>query len=111
VAVRDLRIAGVQIRAGDVVMCSLSGANRDPLIGDEPDRLDPARRPARSHLAFGYGAHRCIGAELARMELRTALPALVRRFPRLRLATGPAGPRFRRASIVFGLHSLPVSTS
>jgi cytochrome P450 len=111
VAVRDLRIAGVPIRAGDLVMCSLSGANRDPLVGDQPDRLDPARRPARSHLAFGYGAHRCIGAELARMELRTAFPALVRRFPQLRLAVDPAELRLRRASIVFGLDSLPVWTS
>jgi cytochrome P450 len=111
VAVRDLRIAGVPIRAGDVVMCSLSGANRDRLVGDEPDRLDPARRPGRSHLAFGYGVHRCIGAELARMELRTAFPALVRRFPDLRMAIDPADLRLRRASIVFGLGSLPVRTT
>jgi cytochrome P450 len=111
VAVRDLRIAGVPIRGGDVVMCSLSGADRDPLVGAEPDRMDPARRPARSHVAFGYGIHRCIGAELARMELRTAFPALVRRFPELRLATDPTELKFRRASIVFGLESLPVRTT
>lgn len=109
VAVRDLRIAGVPIRAGDVVMCSLSGANRDRVVGDDPDRLDPARRLGRSHLAFGYGVHRCIGAELARMELRTAFPALFQRFPRLRMAIDPAQVTFRRASIVFGLDSLPVS--
>lgn len=111
VAVHDLRIAGVQIRAGDVVMCSLSGANRDRLFGDDPDRLDPDRRPDRSHLAFGHGVHRCIGAELARMELRTALPALFRRFPQLRPAIDPAEVKFRRASIVFGVDSLPVWTT
>jgi cytochrome P450 len=108
VAVRDLRIAGVPIRAGDVVMCSLSAANRDRLVGDDPDRFDPTRRPGRSHLAFGYGMHRCIGAELARMELRTAFPALFQRFPQLRMAIDPAQVTFRRASIVFGLDSLPV---
>ncbi|MGX6606594.1 cytochrome P450 [Micromonosporaceae bacterium Da 78-11] len=108
VAIREQRIGGVEIRAGDVVMCSLSGANRDALAGAEPDRLDPARRPGRSHLAFGYGIHRCIGAELAKMELRIAYPALVRRFPQMRPAVDPAELRFRRASIVFGLDELPV---
>jgi cytochrome P450 len=108
VAVRDQRIAGVDIRAGDVVMCSLSGADRDDTFGTDPDQIDPGRPSGRSHLAFGYGIHRCIGAELARMELRIAYPALVRRFPTLRPAVEPSELRFRRASIVFGLDSLPV---
>ncbi len=108
VAVRDQRIAGVDIRAGDLVMCSLSGADRDASFAAEPDRIVPARPAARSHLAFGYGIHRCIGAELARMELRIAYPALVRRFPALRPAVAAADLQYRRASIVFGLDSLPV---
>jgi cytochrome P450 len=108
VAVRDLQIAGIPIRAGDVVMCSLSGANRDDLTGPAPDRMDPARRPGRSHLAFGYGVHRCIGAELARMELRIAFPALMSRFPHMRPAVAAEDLKFRRASIVFGLDELPV---
>jgi cytochrome P450 len=108
VAVRDQRIAGVEIRAGDVVMCSLSGANRDDAVGTDPDRIDPSRSAGRSHLAFGYGIHRCIGAELAKMELRIAYPALVRRFPEMRPAVDPSALTFRRASIVFGLDSLPV---
>ena len=108
VAVRDLQIAGIGIRAGDVVMCSLSGANRDGAAGPDPERMDPARRPGRSHLAFGYGVHRCIGAELARMELRIAFPALLSRFPDLRPAVDPADLKYRRASIVFGLDELPV---
>lgn len=108
VAIRDQKIAGVDIRAGDVVMCSLSGADRDGTFGADPDRIDPARSSSRSHLAFGHGIHRCIGAELARMELRTAYPALIRRFPSMRPAVDPAKLRFRRASIVFGLDSLPV---
>jgi cytochrome P450 len=108
VAIRDVRVGDAEIRAGDVVMCSLSGANRDDLIGPGPELIDPDRTPARSHLAFGYGIHRCVGAELARMELRIAYPALVRRFPAMRPAVPPAELAFRRASIVFGLDSLPV---
>jgi len=107
-AVRDLEVAGVPIRSGDVVMCSLSAADRDSVLGPGMDNIDAARGAARSHLAFGHGFHRCVGAELARMELRIAYPALVRRFPRMRLAADPAALPMRRASIVFGLDRLPV---
>jgi cytochrome P450 len=69
--------------------------------------VDPKRKPM-SHLAFGHGIHRCVGAELARMELRAAYPALVRRFPHMRLAVAPEELAFRRASIVYGLTQLPV---
>ena len=110
-AVRDLEIAGVQIRSGDVVMCSLSAADRDGVFGADPHHIDPARRADRSHLAFGHGIHRCVGAELARMELRIAYPALIRRFPAMRLAVDPASLQTRRASIVFGLDALPVMLS
>jgi cytochrome P450 len=110
VAVRDVRVGDVEVRAGDVVMCSLPGANRDEVaLGPGQDTIDPSRDPSKSHLAFGYGIHRCIGAELARMELRVAYPALVRRFPQLRPAVPPAELAFRKASIVFGLNSLPVT--
>ncbi|BFU46656.1 cytochrome P450 [Krasilnikovia sp. MM14-A1004] len=106
-AIRDIQLGDVRIAAGDLVACSLSAANRAGVFGADPDVFDPAR-PAHPHLAFGYGAHRCIGAELARMELQAAYPALVRRFPRLRLAVDPGGLEFRDASIVFGLQALPV---
>ena len=109
VAIHDVRVGDADIRAGDVVMCSLSGADRDVLLGADPHRIDPSRTPDRSHLAFGYGIHRCIGAELARMELRTAYPALVRRFPAMSPAVPPTELTFRPASIVFGLESLPVT--
>jgi cytochrome P450 len=109
VAIRDQQIAGVDIRAGDVVVCSLSGANRDVQFGSSSDKINPGRPSGRSHLAFGYGIHRCIGAELAKMELRTAYPALVRRFPGMKPAVDPSQLEFRRASIVFGLESLPVT--
>jgi cytochrome P450 len=108
VAVRDVRIGDADIRTGDVVLCSLSGADRDEKFGPDPHHIDPSRAANRSHVAFGYGIHRCIGAELARMELRIAYPALVRRFPAMSPAVPPAELKFRRASIVFGLDELPV---
>ncbi|BFV56586.1 cytochrome P450 [Kitasatospora sp. CMC57] len=103
----DMEIAGTRISAGDVVLCSLSGANRDSVFGADPERFDGDRQ-GPSHLAFGYGMHRCIGAELAKMELRAAFPALVRRFPDLRLAVPPEELAFRKLSIVYGVESLPV---
>ncbi|AJT64395.1 cytochrome P450 [Streptomyces chattanoogensis] len=103
----DLEIGGVQISSGDVVLCSLSGADRDGKLGPEMEQFDPSRN-VPSHLAFGYGIHRCVGAELARMELRAAYPALVRRFPGMRLAAAPEDLEFRKLSIVYGIESLPV---
>ena len=106
-------MGGQRVRAGDVAVVHLAGANRalDPGVAGPPTaptrRLRPGR-PRRPHLAFGYGFHRCVGAELARMELRTALPALARRFPDLVLARPRADLDFRRLSIVHGVDSLPV---
>lgn len=101
-----VEVGGITIEKGDVVVCSLSGANRDPRLGSGLDgiRLTPAEA---SHLAFGHGVHRCAGAELARLELRIALPALFRRFPHLEIAVDE--PAFRRLSVVFGVDSLPVT--
>ncbi len=103
----DVTVGGEQINKGDVVIVSLSGADRDPALGEGLDRVDPHRAPT-SHLAFGHGVHRCIGAELARMELRAAYPALLRRFPNLRLATPADDLTFRKVSIVYGVDTLPV---
>jgi cytochrome P450 len=104
----DMTVGGVEIAKGDVVVVSLAGADRDPVLGTDLERVDPARS-ATSHLAFGYGVHRCIGAELARMELRAAYPALVRRFPSMRLAEEDLN--FRKVSIVYGVEALPVHVS
>jgi cytochrome P450 len=107
IARRDLTLAGTAISEGDVVIVSLSGANRDAALADGLYIIDAARNPL-SHLAFGHGIHRCIGAELARMELRAAYPALVQRFPRMSLAVDMDRLQFRKASIVYGIDSLPV---
>jgi cytochrome P450 len=106
----DVEVAGVRIAKGDVVIVSLSGGDRDPALGLDLDHVDPHRAPT-SHLAFGYGVHRCIGAELARMELRAAYPALLRRFPTMRLATESEELNYRKVSIVYGVESLPVLMS
>jgi cytochrome P450 len=103
----DLTVAGAHIGKGDIVIVSLSAANRDPRLGADMDTFDPTRRSA-PHFAFGHGIHRCIGAELGRMELRAAYPALVRRFPKLRLAVAPEELAFRKLSIVYGVEALPV---
>lgn len=105
---RDIEIAGVVIPRGDMVLCSLSGANRDPSYVMDDGRFDPHRPTPAGHLAFGHGIHRCIGAELARMELRSAYPALARRFPGMRLAVPPQDLAFRKLSIVYGIEALPV---
>ena len=109
------QVGGVDIGAGDIVICSLSAANRDVVFGaggadpgPDPEQMDPAR-PAVPHLAFGYGIHRCLGAELGRMELRSALPALLRRLPGLRLAVPAEEVEFRTLSLVHGVRSLPVT--
>ena len=100
-----LRDAGHQAFA-----VSLSGADRDPAwAGPDPDRFHPRRSPAGAHLAFGHGVHRCVGAELARMELRIVLPALFRRFPDLALAVPEERLPWRRLSFVYGVEELPVS--
>ena len=106
----DLELSGRPIRQGDLVAVSLSGADRDPAwAGPEPDRFDPTRSPTGGHLAFGHGMHRCVGAELARMELRIVFPALFRRFPDLALAVPEEQLRWRRLSFVYGVEELPVS--
>ncbi|WP_206784661.1 cytochrome P450 [Amycolatopsis sp. MtRt-6] len=106
-AKEDMDIGGVHIAEGDIVLVSLSAADRDPKLGPDMEKFDATREPT-SHLAFSYGIHRCIGAELARMELRTAYPALIRRFPNLRLAVPEDELSFRKVSIVYGLDELPV---
>ncbi|WP_106403084.1 cytochrome P450 [Actinocorallia populi] len=103
----DLTLAGQPIGKGQMVLCSLTAANRDPARGPGLDEVHPGR--AFSHLAFGHGIHRCVGAPLAQLELCVALPALLRRLPRLRPAIPLAELPFRRLAIVYGLDALPVT--
>jgi cytochrome P450 len=102
----DVVIGGKHIPAGAVIVCSLPAANRDPRAtpGDDMD----LERASPSHLAFGYGFHRCVGAELARMELKMAFPALARRFPQMRLAVPSEDLDYRALSVVYGVEAVPV---
>jgi unspecific monooxygenase len=101
-ALQDLEIAGVKLRQGDKIGLMLGAANRDPQVFAEPERLDLTRSP-NPHLAFGAGIHFCIGAPLARLEMRIALPLLLRRLPNL----APANPpRYRDAYHFHGLEAL-----
>lgn len=104
---RDLELGGRQIHAGDAIGVSLLAANRDPELGPGLDTFDPHREPTR-HLAFGHGLHRCVGSELARMELRIALRALATRFPDLQVTADVSELKFRKLSAVYGVEALPV---
>jgi cytochrome P450 len=101
----DHEIDGKRLRAGDRVFAMINAANRDPRQFDAPDTLNVARQPNR-HLTFGQGAHFCIGAQLARLEARVALPRLFNRFPDLVLGSSP--PVWHDSLVARGLSSLPV---
>jgi cytochrome P450 len=104
----DVEVAGVPIPAGQLVFASLPAGNRDPEFIDEPEKFD-IRRGAPGHLAFGHGVHHCLGAPLARMEMRIAWPALFRRFPNLALAEDFDHVAFREFHFIYGLRSLQVT--
>ncbi len=103
----EVEIAGVRIGRGEMVLGLIGSANRDPEQFAGPDVLDLGREPNR-HLGFGSGAHYCLGAPLARLEAQIAIPALLRRAPRLRLEVPPAALRWRRHMFLRGLRELPV---
>lgn len=103
---RDVEMHGQMIPAGKLVMAVVGSANRDPKQFEAPDRFNVARAP-NPHLAFGYGVHFCIGAALARLEAKIALPDLVSRLRGLRLASdAPWEPR--QAILVHGPNRLPI---
>ncbi|MEO3892337.1 cytochrome P450 [Nonomuraea sp. B5E05] len=104
----DVEIAGHTVPEGSLVILSLPAANRDGAFIGDPDTFDIARG-ATGHVAFGHGVHHCLGAPLARMEMRIAFPALLRRFPGLALADPDKQADFRAFSAVYGLHALPVT--
>ena len=107
-ALEDVEVEGRLIRAGETVTVSVQAANRDPHRFPDPDRLD-IHRKATGHLAFGHGAHQCLGQQLARVEMRVAFPALFARFPTLRLAVPPQEVELRDRSNIYGVVSLPVT--
>jgi cytochrome P450 len=88
--IKDTEIAGVPIPAGARLLLGISAANRDPSVFDDPDRFDLERKTAKRHLTFGVGPHTCLGAPLARLQMRIALEELTQRLPGLRLVADQA---------------------
>ncbi|MEM7710588.1 MAG: cytochrome P450 [Pseudomonadota bacterium] len=103
-AMEDVQILGHQFATGDQVGLLLAAANRDPTVVPEPARVDPARDP-NPNVSFGAGLHFCLGAPLARLELREALGVLAERCPDLRI---PARPRYADIYHFHGLEALEV---
>jgi cytochrome P450 len=104
----DFDTDGVTIHAGDLVLLDIGSANHDPMTFSDPERPDVARKEA-AHLSFGYGARYCIGAPLARLELKTVFGKLIPRFPSMHLTVDPATLHTRSDVLAGGLVELPVS--
>lgn len=102
VAVEDTEIAGQAIKAGDQLVLMYSSANRDPAQFDHPEELDVTRNP-NNHIAFGFGTHFCLGASLARLEIRVMFEELLKRVDQLRVV--PDSVVEMPNSFVFGLKS------
>ncbi|TDP91862.1 cytochrome P450 [Labedaea rhizosphaerae] len=107
-ALADVELGGERIAAGESVTISVPAANRDPEHFTDPDTLDLHRKTS-GHVAFGHGIHQCLGQQLARVQLQVALPALLARFPTLRLAVPAEDIAVRSDMLIYGVHELPVA--
>ena len=105
IATEEVELSGVTIKPGEAVFVNNVTANRDPSVFANPHELD-FRREHNPHITFGHGAHHCIGAPLARMELQVALGTLLERFPRLRL---DGDVTFKKGRLIRGPQTLPVA--
>ena len=107
VALQDVEIGGVTVRAGEGVVAHLASANRDEAMYVEPDHFD-TQRESRFHVAFGSGSHVCIGAPLARAELQIVFDTVFRRLPDLRLAVPFDAVKYRLDHTFFSVSELMV---
>ena len=103
-ALEDTEIRGIRIRKGDKLVISYPSANRDEEVFAEPDRFDIRRTP-NHHLSFGIGEHFCLGANFARMQLRSILREVVTRLPDIRVVKPP---KLQRSNLIHGICELPV---
>jgi cytochrome P450 len=108
IVVEDMTLGGQQVRAGDVLLINIPAGNWDPEFAENPEVFDITRN-ARGHVGFGYGVHQCIGLNLARLELRIALPSLAHRIPDLRLAVPAEQLEFKGTHGIYGIRELPVT--
>ena len=103
---RDLELHGETLHVGDQLILMYPSANRDPRVFDDPDRFD-VRRDPNPQIAFGFGPHFCMGASLARIELKVMFSELLQRLPDLHLAGDPL-PR-RNSNFISGPEAMPVA--
>ncbi|MEV6650762.1 cytochrome P450 [Streptomyces sp. NPDC051219] len=108
IATSDVEIGGRTIPAGGAVIASISSANRDSRVFDDPDGFHP-QRPENPHIAFGHGPHFCIGSQLARAELEIGLRSLFERFPTLQLTVAPQELRWKDYAALGGWERVPVT--
>jgi cytochrome P450 family 142 subfamily A polypeptide 1 len=107
-ATRDVELAGAQIREGQELLLLYPSANRDEAVFENPDTFDITRSP-NPHMAFGFGAHFCLGNQLARLELRVMVERVLARMPDLRLAVERAALERREANFISGIEQMPVA--
>jgi cytochrome P450 len=105
IAAEDITIGATEVQRGDTMVLLLGAAHRDPAANPRPEEFDPDRNNIR-HLAFGHGAHFCLGAGLVRLEAAIALSAVAARFPDARLADEPC---YKPNVTLRGMFSLPVT--
>jgi len=106
---RDVELGGQHIAQGQELLLLYPSANRDESVFDDPERFNVARSP-NPHVAFGFGAHFCLGNQLARLELRVMFDRLLDRLPDLALADD-AVPPLRQANFISGIETMPVTFS
>jgi len=104
---KDVVLEGISIKAGDKIMALIAAANADPAANEHPEKLDLERRPNR-HVAFGTGIHFCLGHQLARIEAKCALEALLTRWPKLALAVPQDQIKWRPRPGLRAIAHLPV---
>jgi cytochrome P450 len=106
-ATEDVTVADTVVKAGEWLIAATSPGNRDESVYPGSDKVDIGRA-ARTHLAFGFGEHQCLGQQLARVELQVGLTTLLRRLPNLRTLAAPADLTYKDESIIYGLESMPI---
>jgi cholest-4-en-3-one 26-monooxygenase len=106
-ATRDVELAGATIRSGQEILLLYPSANRDEAVFENPDSFDIGRSP-NPHMAFGFGAHFCLGNQLARLELRVMVERVLARLPDLHLGVERGALERRPANFISGIEAMPV---
>jgi cytochrome P450 len=106
--VEDIEVGGETIKAGEFLIAAIQSGNRDESVFPDPDRIDLTRKASR-HLAFGFGAHQCLGQQLARVELQEVFTRLYSRIPTLRPAVPFEEITYKDNTLVYGVTALPVT--